>query len=487
MPTILVRYDAARKALAAAHRVDEVKKIHDKAVALLAYARQAGDLTLQNQAAEIRILSERRAGQLLVDMNNTGQRRTKQNGRPKKVSSSTTLPQLGISRDQSSKWQRLALEISDATFEEALDRARKAYGELTTAGVLRMVKEVLKPNTSTLLEPNINLVATELIRDIESASRKVKLAAVVQKREQLNPTIRKQLMLALKNAVRDTADFEEALSKDFQDYPANGKAHQRIVRERMAEQPEPDLEEKKRLAANLNNAVVREISLTEAKGLIVSQEYLGNLPGGTEYAFGLVVGKYLAGAVCFGSNAGTNVKSSVCGPQYADKVMTLTRGCCAFWSHPHSGSKLISAACREMAKRGFNVIVAYSDPAANERGVLYKACNFSFCGTSTGSIEKFRRPDGKVYDARNVHLLTRDRTGGTTKYKRSRAEQKQLMMDDGCEFFKDDVRKLRFVGLFGDRRTKRMLRAALRWPVLPYPKRLQNEEPVKTGQVEISA
>lgn len=82
MPLALVRYDAARKALAAAHRVDEVKAIRDKAEAVRVYAKRAGDFDLQSQAAEIRIRAERRAGQLLTNMDkNPG---TRGEGRPRK-------------------------------------------------------------------------------------------------------------------------------------------------------------------------------------------------------------------------------------------------------------------------------------------------------------------------------------------------------------------------------------------------------------------
>jgi len=128
-----------------------------------------------------------------------------------------------------------------------------------------------------------------------------------------------------------------------------------------------------------------------------------------------------------------------------------------------------------MTKKGYNIFVAYSDPAANEIGTVYQASNWSYCGT-TNATEHFRTPDGKLHDARQVHCLTRDRTGGTMKYKRTRAEQMELLIKQGCEFFKDGGRKHRYVGIYGDRRTKRILRRALRWEVVPYPKRQQGSE-----------
>jgi hypothetical protein len=130
--TALIRYDAARKAIAAAHRVDEAKKIRDKAEAVRTYAKLAGDLEMQNMAAEIRIRAERRAGQLLFEMEkNHG---TRGAGRPRKDGtrvtwshSSTAYPpkleEIGISKDQSAKWQKIALLVDDATFDKSLFQA----------------------------------------------------------------------------------------------------------------------------------------------------------------------------------------------------------------------------------------------------------------------------------------------------------------------------------------------------------------------------
>lgn len=105
----------AYTAMAEAHRVDEVKDIRDKAEAMAAYARQAKDNELIQYATEIKVRAERRCGELLRVTAERGERATQaQHGRGVQASveaSDTrppTLADMGLTRDESSRYQQLA-------------------------------------------------------------------------------------------------------------------------------------------------------------------------------------------------------------------------------------------------------------------------------------------------------------------------------------------------------------------------------------------
>ena len=125
MPAALTRYDAARRALAEAHRVDEVKKIRDKAVAMQVYATQAKDTTLITQATDIRMRAERRAGELLIEMAERRERQKSGDADGRRSQPSVPkLSDLGISKTQSSRWQGLA-RLAPEAFEGQVERASK--------------------------------------------------------------------------------------------------------------------------------------------------------------------------------------------------------------------------------------------------------------------------------------------------------------------------------------------------------------------------
>ena len=122
MQTGLIRYDAMIHAIVKAHAIDEVKDIRDKALALEKYAQQALNTDAERKAIEIRLRAERKAGQMLKTMkkakgNQYINRKSARSHRATKQNQ--MLSDMGISKTQSSRWQKLA-KIHDSDFEEAL-------------------------------------------------------------------------------------------------------------------------------------------------------------------------------------------------------------------------------------------------------------------------------------------------------------------------------------------------------------------------------
>jgi len=292
------------------------------------------------------------------------------------------------------------------------------------------------------------------------------------------------------------------------------KAWQRKIREKEAQKdPRP--------VVGLENAIVVEISYEKAKELILKYEWLGNM-GSTERSFGLILDGELAGVVCLGKTAGTDTARSVC-KEWAQYVVTLCRGACAHWAHPHSASYLISRACKLMASSGRTtrsgrvflpayIFVSYSDSDAGEIGTVFQACNWLYCGKTSGTT-MYRDATGKLRDSKLIHSATRSRRGrsarpdetgrrffvrGGKKYYTgdmlpdgtvvrgnklypyiplsTRAERKKQLVEQKAEFERGNP-KHRYVGIYApNRRIKREILRALRWQTFPYPKREPSPE-----------
>lgn len=125
----LIKYEAACRAIAECKAIDEVKSWHDKAAAMQAYGRMAKDKTLETNAAEIRIRAERRLGEMIAQQKEDGG--LSQGGRPSEtgrddrpVSEKPTLADAGISKDLSSRAQKLAA-VPEAEFEAEVGEWRE--------------------------------------------------------------------------------------------------------------------------------------------------------------------------------------------------------------------------------------------------------------------------------------------------------------------------------------------------------------------------
>ena len=140
----LVKLDEAKRALAEASTLQEIKDIRDKAEAIKAYVKAAGySLEMQNQAAETKLRAERKGGELLKEMEKS--KGSKGNQYTEKLdrlhdATSPTLKDLGIEKTQSMRWQQIA-DLPEVIFEEVIEETKEEKKELTQALMLRESKD----------------------------------------------------------------------------------------------------------------------------------------------------------------------------------------------------------------------------------------------------------------------------------------------------------------------------------------------------------
>lgn len=196
--TSLIRYEAARTALAEAHRVDEVKDIRDKAEAMAAYARQAKDQELILWATEIKVRAERKCGELLSAIERAPGNRTDRTSYEPVTKYQQALQENNLNHMAANRMQQLA-SMSDEHFEAAVATAKDTAGQVTTAFMLReAAKSKGKPLHRQSKKDKERLVALE-----ESRARGVSMLT----------TYARLTLTALRSQTEYTADEIAVLSE----------------------------------------------------------------------------------------------------------------------------------------------------------------------------------------------------------------------------------------------------------------------------------
>jgi hypothetical protein len=146
----LVKYDAAKLAIAEAKSVDEAKEICDVAEAMKAYARMSKDRQMEIDASEIRIRAERRLGEMIAEQKRTvGLNpgvRTQGGGdgaggaMQEPPADRPTLADAGIDKKLSSRSQQIAA-IPEADFENTLAEHREQQQAITAKTMEKLAKQ----------------------------------------------------------------------------------------------------------------------------------------------------------------------------------------------------------------------------------------------------------------------------------------------------------------------------------------------------------
>lgn len=121
----LIKYEAARKAIAEARSIDDVKDIRDKVEALKAYAKQKHDVEMECWLSEIRVRAIRRMGDISTELEKAkgNQYSVELPSGGKQQSKAQTLKAAGISTSVANRCEKIA-EMPEKEFEKYIAKKK---------------------------------------------------------------------------------------------------------------------------------------------------------------------------------------------------------------------------------------------------------------------------------------------------------------------------------------------------------------------------
>ena len=245
-------------------------------------------------------------------------------------------------------------------------------------------------------------------------------------------------------------------------------AHQKIVRDRMAD------EDKYNLFGNywdaidkdLSMAIVKPVNYKTAQNIIEKYEWLGCMPAIVWYCYGIFFDGNLGGVVVFGvdytENLGVWNKFD-----YTGKIILLSRGACVHWTPKNTASKLITQAIKMLPEK-YKIVTATVDHLAGEIGTIYQACNFYYIGCMRENNPKVKGNkvkrdgwliNGKIYGSRSL----RSKIGSQ--------KREDILRHFPMAVYMEQKSKDRYFFFRGNRKEQEYYKSKIEQFIKPYPKR----------------
>lgn len=184
-----------------------------------------------------------------------------------------------------------------------------------------------------------------------------------------------------------------------------------------------------------------QIDYKTAIEFLLPRHYSGRKPS-ISYAYGLYEDDRLMAVCTFGKPASNTLCDGVCGKEFSKNVYELNR-LCREEDCDYPLSQFVSWCLKQLSEKDL-IIVSYSDMAMNHHGYIYQACNFIYTGATKQRTDMWT-PSGK-----HSRHYKAEQQG---KYRKVRSSKHRYV------YFATN-----------NKRTKRLYKQALKYPIKPYPK-----------------
>lgn len=207
------------------------------------------------------------------------------------------------------------------------------------------------------------------------------------------------------------------------------------------------------------NYSVTPIDKKKTHWLLLNVHYAKRIPP-MSYAFGLFLDDELKGVVTYGMPASPALCKGVCGEEWKRNVLELNR-LCLVDNQKNEASRLVGASLKLLPEK--TVVVSYADSAQKHTGFIYQATNFLYTGMTV------KRTEWAIRGLEHMHTKAISNT--VRNAGKPPLEALKEMYGDRF-YYRDRSQKHRYIFMVGNKKHKKEMLKALKYPVLPYPKEI---------------